>query len=125
MREKIISVLTLFTSSGTLVCCVLPMVVATIAGGASVGTLLTIFPWLIPLSMHKEWIFVLSGALIGFNGYMTFRKTNEIACDVDSGEFVCTITGKFNRRMFYLSSSIFLIGGFVSYLSTPILNIFS
>ena len=44
MREKIISVLTLFTSSGTLVCCVLPMVVATIAGGASVGTLLTIFP---------------------------------------------------------------------------------
>ena len=125
MREKIISVLTLFTSSGTLVCCVLPMVVATIAGGASVGTLLTIFPWLIPLSMHKEWIFVLSGALIGFNGYLTFRKTNEIACDVESGEFGCTITGKFNRRMLYLSSSIFLIGGFVSYLLTPILNIFS
>ena len=67
-----------------LVCCVLPMVVATIAGSASVGTLLTIFPWLIPLSMHKEWIFVLSGVLIGINGYLTFRKTNEIACDTES-----------------------------------------
>ena len=125
MRDKIISVLTLFTSSGTLVCCVLPMVVATIAGGASVGTLLTIFPWLIPLSMHKEWIFVLSGALIGINGYLTFRKTNEIACDTESGELGCTVIGKFNRRMFYLSSSIFLIGGFVSFLLTPIVTMFN
>lgn len=125
MREKIISVLTLFTSSGTLICCVFPMVIATIAGGASVGTLLTVFPWLIPLSMHKEWIFALSGILIGLNGYLTFRKNNQVACDVESGEFGCTVTGKFNRRMFYLSLFIFFIGGFVSYLLSPILNVFS
>ena len=47
-------------------------------------------------------ISVLSGILIGLNGYLTFRKNNQVACDVESGEFGCTVTGKFNRRMFYL-----------------------
>ena len=101
MRPKLLSVLTLFTSSGTLICCVLPMVIATIAGGASVGTLLTLFPWLIPLSMHKGWIFMFSGILIAISGYITFRKSREVACDTNSGEEGCEITGRFNKRMFY------------------------
>ena len=125
MRPKLLSVLTLFTSSGTLICCALPMVIATIAGGASVGTLLTLFPWLIPLSMHKEWIFMLSGILIAISGYLTFRRSSEVACDTNSGEEGCDITGRFNKRMFYLSSFIFLIGGFVSYLLTPLMNLFN
>ena len=125
MKDRALSVFTLFTSSGTLLCCVLPAVVATIAGGAAVSSMLSAFPFLIPLSMHKEWIFALSGILIGLNGYLTFRKNNQVACDVESGEFGCTVTGKFNRRMFYLSSFIFFIGGFVSYLLSPILNVFS
>ena len=125
MRPKLLSVLTLFTSSGTLICCVLPMVIATIAGGASVGTLLTLFPWLIPLSMHKGWIFMFSGTLIAISGYLTFRKSREVACDTNSGEEACDITGRFNKRMFYLSSFIFLIGGFVSYLLAPLMNLFN
>ena len=125
MKDRALSVFTLFTSSGTLLCCVLPAVVATIAGGTAVSSMLSAFPFLIPLSMHKEWIFVLSGVLIGINGYLTFRKTNEIACDTESGELGCTVTGRFNRRMFYLSSSIFLIGGFVSFLLTPIVTMFN
>ena len=125
MRPKVLSVFTLFTSSGTLICCVLPMVIATIAGGASVSTLLTFFPWLIPLSMHKKWIFMLSGILIAISGYLTFRKSREVACDTNSGEEGCEITGRFNKRMFYLSSFIFLIGGFVSYLLTPLMNLFN
>ena len=125
MSPKVLSVFTLFTYSGTLICCVLPMVIATIAGGASVGTLLTLFPWLIPLSMHKGWIFILSGILIVVSGYLTFRKSREVVCDTSSGEKGCEITGRFNKRMFYLSSFIFLIGGFVSYLLTPLMNLFN
>ena len=83
------------------------------------------FPWLIPLSMHKGWIFILSGILIAVSGYLTFRKSREVACDTSSGEKGCEITGRFNKRMFYLSSFIFLIGGFVSYLLTPLMNLFN
>ena len=73
MKEKLISVLALFTSTGTLLCCVLPAAVATVAGGASVGSMLSLFPWLIPLSIHKEWIFVTAGILIALNGFMVFK----------------------------------------------------
>ena len=73
MKDKALSVFTLFTSSGTLLCCVLPAVVATIAGGAAVSSMLSVFPFLIPLSMHKEWIFAIAAILIAINGYMVFK----------------------------------------------------
>ena len=86
MRPKLLSLLTLFTSSGTLICCVLPMVIATIAGGASVGTLVTLFPWLIPLSRHKGWIFMFLGTLIALSGSVTCRKSREVECTTNTGE---------------------------------------
>ena len=52
MKDKALSAVSLFTSSGTLLCCVLPAVVATIAGGAAVSSMLSAFPFLIPLSMN-------------------------------------------------------------------------
>ena len=86
MKDRALSVLTLFTSSGTLLCCVLPAVVATIAGGAAVSSMLSAFPFLIPLSMNKGWIFGVSAILIAINGYMVFKPNQEVACDVDAGE---------------------------------------
>ena len=83
MKEKAISVLTLFTSSGTILCCVLPAVVATIAGGAAVSSMLSVFPFLIPLSMNKGWIFIIAAILIALNGYLVFKPNQKVACDVD------------------------------------------
>ena len=76
MKDKALSVVTLFTSSGTLLCCVLPAVVATIAGGAAVSSMLSAFPFLIPLSMNKEWIFLIAAILISINGYMVFKPVS-------------------------------------------------
>ena len=91
MKDKALSVVTLFTSSGTLLCCVLPAVVATIAGGAAVSSMLSAFPFLIPLSMNKEWIFLIAAILISINGYMVFKPNQEVACDVDEGEDGCEV----------------------------------
>ena len=85
MRDKVLSILTLFTSSGTLLCCVLPAIVATIAGGTAVGSMLSIFPWLIPLSKNKDLIFAGAGVLIALNGYMVFKPAKVLACDIDAG----------------------------------------
>ena len=54
MKDKALSLFTLFTSSGTLLCCVLPAVVATIAGGAAVSSMLSVFPFLIPYQCIKN-----------------------------------------------------------------------
>jgi hypothetical protein len=124
MKDKALSVFALFTSSGTLLCCVLPAVVATIAGGAAVSSMLSTFPFLIPLSMNKEWIFGIATILIAINGYMVFKPNQDMACDVDSGEDGCDITGRFNKRMFYISASVLGIGAFFAYALVPILVYF-
>ena len=124
MKDRVLSVLTLFTSSGTLLCCVLPAVVATIAGGAAVSSMLSAFPFLIPLSMNKGWIFGVSAILIAINGYMVFKPNQEVACDVEVGEDGCEVTGRFNKRMFYISVSVLVIGAFFAYALVPILVYF-
>jgi mercuric ion transport protein len=125
MKDKALSLFTLFTSSGTLLCCVLPAVVATIAGGAAVSSMLSVFPFLIPLSMYKEWIFGVATILISINGYMVFKPNQEVACDVDVGEDGCDITGRFNKRMFYISSTVLALGAFFAYALVPILVYFN
>jgi len=125
MKDKALSIFTLFTSSGTLLCCVLPAVVATIAGGAAVSSMLSVFPFLIPLSMYKEWIFGVATILISINGYMVFKPNQEVACDVDTGEDGCDITGRFNKRMFYISSTVLALGAFFAYALVPILVYFN
>ena len=122
MKEKAISVLTLFTSSGTLLCCVLPAVVATVAGGAAVSSMLSVFPFLIPLSMNKGWIFIIAAILIALNGYLVFKPNQKVACDVD--EDGCDVTGRFNKRMFYISASVLAVGAFFAYALVPILVYF-
>ena len=124
MKDKALSVFTLFTSSGTLLCCVLPAVVATIAGGAAVSSMLSAFPFLIPLSMHKEWIFAIAAILIAINGYMVFKPNQDVACDVEAGEDGCDITGRFNERMFYISATVLAVGAFFAYALVPILVYF-
>ena len=124
MKDKALSVLTLFTSSGTLLCCVLPAVVATIAGGAAVSSMLSAFPFLIPLSMNKGWIFGVSAILIAINGYMVFKPNQEVACDVEVGEDGCEVTGRFNKQMFYISASVLVMGAFFAYALVPILVYF-
>ncbi len=86
------------------------------------GSMLLTFPWLIPLSKNKDLIFAGAGILIALNGYMVFKPTKELACDIDAGEFGCEITGKFNKRMFYTSAIVFLTGGFFAYALVPILE---
>ncbi|MGY8751557.1 MAG: hypothetical protein ACKVKJ_05930 [Fidelibacterota bacterium] len=124
MKDKALSVLTLFTSSGTLLCCVLPAVVATIAGGAAVSSMLSAFPFLIPLSMNKGWIFGVSAILIAINGYIVFKPNQEVACDVEAGEDGCEVTGRFNKQMFYISASVLVMGAFFAYALVPILVYF-
>ena len=119
MKDKALSVLTLFTSSGTLLCCALPAVVATIAGGAAVSSMLSAFPFLIPLSMNKGWIFIIAATLIAINGYLVFKPNQKVACDVD--EDGCDVTGRFNKRMFYISASVLAVGALFAYALVPIL----
>ena len=65
--------LLLFTTSGTLLCCALPITLVTLGLGASVATMASAAPWLITLSQYKGWMFALSGTLIGLGFWAVHR----------------------------------------------------
>ncbi len=121
MKQKIIHFFALFTSTGTLLCCALPATLAAIAGGTAVTSLISALPWLIPLSRHKEWIFLTAGILLALSAVFTLRPQGRLACAINGGEG-CEVAGSFSRAMFYISLAIYGIGLFFAYLLTPILR---
>ncbi len=122
VKEKIISFLALFTSTGTLLCCALPASLAAIAGGSAVVGLMSTFPWLAPLSQHKGWIFLVAGVLIGFNALLSFRPKGAVACAITGGKG-CEVAGRFSRVMLWTSIVVYAIGVFMSYAIVPILRL--
>ena len=50
--------LSLFTSLSTLICCALPTLLVTLGMGASMVSLISLFPWLLILSKYKIQIFL-------------------------------------------------------------------
>jgi len=122
MKNKTFAILSLFTSSSTLICCALPALVATLAGGIAVSGMVSAFPILIPISQNKGWIFFVGGLLLLLNGYFVFKNNKEVACDLDE-ESACEIADQFNRRMFYMSSIIYSVGAFFAFALVPILRL--
>lgn len=122
VKEKVISFLALFTSTGTLLCCALPASLAAIAGGSAVVGLMSTFPWLAPLSQHNGWIFLVAGVLIGFNALVSFRPKAAVACAITGGKG-CEVAGSFSRIMLWTSIVVYVIGVFMSYAIVPILRL--
>src|SRR5271169_2236826 len=69
----LLNYLSLFTSLGTLLCCALPSLLVLVGLGATVASFLSAVPWLVALSHHKDWVFVVAGLLIGGNWVYVYR----------------------------------------------------
>ena len=111
--------LTLFASSGTLICCALPIVLITLGMGATVAALTSSFPILITLSQHKAWVFAFSGLLLGLTGWWLYRR--EYSCPGDKRlAAMCARSRVWNRRIFLTSALIWLLGFFAAYLALPL-----
>ncbi len=120
LRRKVISFLTLFTSTGTLICCALPAMVAAVAGGSAVASLVSAFPWLIPLSRQKFWFFLVAGVLLILSAILIYRPRSKVACTV-AGEG-CEVASGFSKVTFWVSVLIYSVGFFFAYLAVPILR---
>src|SRR5438270_3588194 len=67
LQSGILSYLSLFTSLGTMMCCALPSLLVLFGLGATVASVLAEAPWLVALSRHKHWVFIVAGVLISAN----------------------------------------------------------
>lgn len=118
-RESGVSWLTLFTSTGTLICCALPITLVTLGLGAVVVSLTSTFPFLIVLSQHKIWVFAFSGAMLGVSGWLLYRPGQACPTDPELGH-LCNRTQTWNRRIYWTSVVIWGIGFFTAYLALPL-----
>jgi hypothetical protein len=77
-----VSLLTLLASSGTLVCCVLPAAMVSLGAGAALAGLVTAFPQLVWLSLHKGLVFGIAGALLALSGALLWHA-RRLPCPAD------------------------------------------
>lgn len=114
-----ISWLTLFASSGTLVCCALPIILVTLGMGATVAALTSTLPFLIVLSQHKIWVFIFSGLMLAVSAWFIYRPNQSCPIDPTQAE-LCARSKKWNKRIYWFSVIIWSIGFFAAFLALPI-----
>jgi len=118
-RESKVTWLALFTTSGTLVCCAIPITLVTLGMGATVASMVSTFPFLITLSAHKPWVFGISALLLAISGYMMYRPNRACPSDPQLGA-LCEKSHRWNKIIFCLSLSLWGIGFFAAFLALPI-----
>ena len=125
MKAHSFSYFSLFTSFGTLLCCALPSLLVLFGLGATVATVLSSAPWLIDLSRNKQWVFLISGLLIGANFVYLYKIAPQLrpdgaACLPEAPE-ACNTTSRFSRVALWISAIIYAVGLFTAYFLGPIL----
>ena len=125
IRSGALSYLSLFTSLSTLLCCALPSLFVLFGLGATVASVLSQAPWLVTMSHHKHWVFLIAGLLIAGNFVYVYRVAPRLqarrgACD-PKDPAACQTASRFSRVVLWCSAALYLVGCFTAYLLGPIL----
>lgn len=119
VRESSVSVLTLFTSASTLVCCAIPILLVSLGMGAAVVSLTSSVPWLITLSEHKAWVFAASFAMLMLCGWFIYRPGRSCPSEPALAR-TCSRIDRINRWTYWGSVVVWLTGFFTAFLLSPL-----
>lgn len=109
----------LFASTGTLLCCALPITLVSLGFSGSVAALTSSAPFLVTLSQNKAWVFATSAVLLVLSGWIMYRPGR--ACPVDPvAGALCDRTQVWNRRIFWTSVNVWGVGFLAAFLALPI-----
>ncbi len=109
----------LLTSSTTLVCCALPILLVSLGFGAVSASLFANLPILITLAQYKAWMFTGSGAVLMLTAWLLFRSGRVCPSDPKLAE-LCDRAHRWNTRLFGASVVIWVLGFAAAYLALPI-----
>ena len=119
LKENSVTWLTLFATTGTLVCCAIPIVLVTFGLGATVVAATGAFPFLIVLSKYKLWVFAFSGLMLGLSAWFMYQPGRSCPTDPQLAA-LCERTQRWNRRVYWSSVGIWTIGFFAAFLALPL-----
>ena len=127
-QNNFLSVISLFTSVSTLLCCALPALLVVLGLGAVVAGVVSDFPFFIGLSKNKGWVFSFAFILMALNFYFVYRKKKEdLSCEYIPGqqETACEVASKWSKIILWISLLLLIIGFSVSYLLLPVIKMFA
>jgi hypothetical protein len=105
----------LFTSTGTLLCCALPIILVSLGMGAVVAAMASNIPFLITLSLHKSWVFAGSGILLLLGAWFLYRPGRICPTDPELAK-LCSKTHNWNCWIYWISAVIWCFGFFFAYI---------
>ena len=109
------SVLSLFASSSTLVCCALPALLVALGAGAALSSLVAVFPQVVWLSENKTGLFVFAGLALAASGGLQWRnRTAPCPTDLVLRQ-ACLKTRKTSLRVYLFSVGLCLVGGWFAF----------
>jgi hypothetical protein len=109
------SLLSLFASSSTLVCCALPALLVALGAGAVLSSLVSVFPQVVWLSEHKEELFVVAGLATAASGALQWRNRTA-PCPTDpTRRRACLQTRRASLRVYGFSVLIYAVGGWFAF----------
>ncbi len=109
------SVVSLFATSSTLVCCAIPALLVALGAGAALSSLVSIFPQVVWLSEHKTVLFVSAGAMMLASGWLQWRNRSA-PCPTDPRlRDACLTTRKTSAFVYGLSVLLYVVGGWFAF----------
>jgi len=109
----------LFITSGTLLCCAVPILLVSLGFGAVVASMNYNIPGLMFLSEYKFWTLSLSFLLLVFLAWVIWRPNQACPADPELAAY-CLKAKHWNQRIFWISVVIWMTGFFFSVLLLPI-----
>ena len=107
--------MSLFTSTGTLICCALPALLVAVGAGAALSTLISVVPGLVWVSEYKEAVFVSAGVMLAISGWLQWRA-RFAPCPMDPLQRdACLRSRKASQRVFATSVVIYAVGGWFAF----------
>ena len=111
------SLLALFTSSGTLICCAIPALLVAVGAGAALSSLIATVPQLVWFSEHKTTVFLMSAIMLTVSGIMQWRALR-LPCPIDPAvALACQKLRKRSLLIYLFSVALFAIGGFFAFIA--------
>jgi hypothetical protein len=114
-RNYVTAWFSLFTSTGTLVCCALPALLVSLGAGAALAGLVATVPSLVVLSEYKEFVFGFCAVMLAISGYMQWHN-RYAPCPIDPVlAAACTRTRRVSVWIYGVSVAIFVTGSFFAF----------
>jgi len=111
------SLLSLFTSGGTLICCALPALLVSLGAGAALSSLVAAVPQLVWFSLHKAVVFGVGALMLAAAGILQWRARS-LPCPADPAlAAACGASRRSAARLYFVSLAIYLTGAFFAFLA--------